>query len=110
MYYARNPIRLTFEDADWGTLTDDEESEPEQELSAHAPVPAEPFLRPKPAELSTCDLQVIGKPLANASGTSGAAVEAKPCEGELNTNRRGHPTPGAPTLTHSLNQADPAFL
>ena len=108
MYYARNPVRLTFEDADWGTLTEDEESESEQVLSSHAFVPPKPFRRPTPAEVSTRDLQVLGKPLASALGASGAAADDKPCEEELNTNQRGRPTPGTLIWTGSgrVNQAD----
>lgn len=100
MYYARNPVRLTFEDADWGTLTDDEESESEQVLSPHAFVPPKPFLRPKPAEMSTRDFQVFGKP--PAEGALGAAVDAKPCEEGLYTDLRQHP--GALIWTESESE------
>ena len=107
MYYARNPVRLTFEDADWGTLTDDEESESKQELSSRTFVPTKPFLRLKSAEMPTCGLHGVGKPLAN---TLCAAVEENPCEEESNTRQHQHPAPGALIWTRSLNQVDQALL
>jgi hypothetical protein len=89
MYYARNPVRLTFEDADWGTLTDDEvpESEQEQEQTPHALVPTKSFLRPKLVEVSTLHRQGFRKSPASASGTS---AEAKPGEKELNRGQQQH--------------------
>jgi hypothetical protein len=99
MYYARNPIRLTFEDADWGTLTDEEGSkESGQALSSHESVPTKPFLRPT-AEESTRDLQDF-EPLASALS---AAAEVRFCEEELNKDQHQHPVPGAFTWTRSRN-------
>ena len=91
MYYARNPVRLTFEDADWGTLTDDDESEPGQAPSPRLSVPAKPSPHPKLTEMSTRNLQVLGKPLASALCASGAVADAKSSEEELNTDQRQRP-------------------
>jgi len=104
MYYARNPVRLTFEDADWGTLTDDEESGSERELSSHSLIPANAFIRPMPAEMSPSS----GKPLITTPGVFGTAAEVKHCGVELNTEQRQHSTPGKLTWTDSLNQVDQA--
>ena len=103
MYYARNPVRLTFEDADWGTLTDDEESGPEQTLSSRSPVPTKTVIRPEPAEMSTCDLQSFGKPLDSALRT---ATEVNRCEEKSTTDQRQRPTPGEPIWTDPPNQVD----
>lgn len=102
MYYARNPVRLTFEDADWGTLTDDDGSESEQAPSPRPFVPAKPSPHPKPTEMSTRDLQVLGKPLANALCASGAVADAKSSEEELNTDQRQRP--GALIWTESESE------
>lgn len=102
MYYARNPVRLTFEDADWGTLTDDEESGSEQELSSRSLVPTKPFIRPKPAEMSTRELQSFGKPLSSALGVLGTTEEVKDCGLESNTEQHQHPSPGELKWTDSL--------
>ena len=101
MYYARNPVRLTFEDADWGTLTDNEDSGSEQELSSCSLVPTEPLIRPKLAEVSIRDLRSFGKPLASALSASGTAEEVKHNE-ELSADQRKHSTPGELTWTGSL--------
>lgn len=94
MYYARDPVRLTFEDADWGPLTDDEDSESEQELSSHSTVPIKPFLPPRPAEMSTRNLHGFRKTLSSAMD---APAEAKACGKALNIDQRQRPTPS--TLT-----------
>ena len=91
MYYARNPVRLTFEDADWGTLTDNEDSGSEQELSSCSLVPT---IRPKPAEVSIRDLRSFGKPLASALGALDTAEEIKHYEEQLSADQRQHSTPG----------------
>lgn len=94
VYYARNPVRLTFEDADWGTLTDDEESGSGKELSSRSLVPTKPLIRPKPAEMSTRDLLSFGKPLSSALGALGTAAKVKGCGLESNTEQHQHPSPG----------------
>ena len=102
MYYARNPVRLTFEDADWGALTDNEDSGSERELSSCSLVPTKPLIRPKPAEVSIRDLRSFGKPPASALGAFGTTEEVKHDEGALSTDQRQHSTPGEPSWTDSV--------
>jgi hypothetical protein len=105
MYYARNPVRLTFEDADWGTLTDDEESGSEQGLSSRSLLPTKAFIRPNAAGMSP---HALGTPLGSAPGALGTAAEVKHCGVESNTEQRQRPTPGKLLWTDSLNQVDQA--
>ena len=102
MYYARNPVRLTFEDADWGTLTDSEDSGSEQGLSSCSLVQTKPPIRPKPAEMSIRDLQSSGKPLARALGALGTAAEVKHYEKNLSADQSQRSTPGELIWTDSL--------